>query len=316
MVNYWVGSHNPARTSGSMFELWISDGFEWFVAVNFMYPNGVLARSNRLILIPVTVKSWLDFLVCALQSDLLWHFSMSAPCFHVTKATKQWRIVEIEFLATVGRKRGCQPFSCPSSKNVRHCRKEICSTCLLQESMPFVKSKPPLPTRSLRFLQSCSRLHQLHITVASCWQKIELWYSRFGLQDIDCDLVGLEVGLPAFQLPIFEKCEALLKGDLWDMFFAGIHAFCEIFASTPYKKLEVPESCSRLHQLHIMVASCWQKIELWYPRFGLQDIDCDLVGLEVGLPAFQLPIFEKCEALLKGDLWDMFFAKIHAFCEI
>ena len=54
-----------------------------------------------------------------------------------------------------------------------------------------------------------------------------------------------------------------------------------------------------------MVASCLQKIELWYPRFGLQDIDCDLVGLEVGLPAFQLPIFEKCAAMLKGDLWDM-----------
>ena len=29
------------------------------------------------------------FVVCGLQSDLLWHFSMSAPCFHVTKTTKQ-----------------------------------------------------------------------------------------------------------------------------------------------------------------------------------------------------------------------------------
>ena len=42
-----------------------------------------------------------------------------------------------------------------------------------------------------------------------------------------------------------------------------------------YEKLEVPESCSTLHQL-IMVASCLQKIELWYPSFGLQAIDCDL----------------------------------------
>ena len=42
-----------------------------------------------------------------------------------------------------------------------------------------------------------------------------------------------------------------------------------------YQKLEVPESCSTLHKL-IMVASCLQKIELWYSRFGLQDIDCDL----------------------------------------
>ena len=69
-------------------------------------------------------------------------------------AANQWTIVEIELLATVCWKCGCQLFSCPSSKNVRHCRKEICSTCLLQESMPFVKSKPPLPTRSLRFLRA------------------------------------------------------------------------------------------------------------------------------------------------------------------
>ena len=35
-----VRSHNPAWTSpGSMFELWINDGFEWFFALNFLYPN-------------------------------------------------------------------------------------------------------------------------------------------------------------------------------------------------------------------------------------------------------------------------------------
>ena len=39
-VENWVGSHNPAQTSsGSMFELWISDVFEWFLPVNFLYPN-------------------------------------------------------------------------------------------------------------------------------------------------------------------------------------------------------------------------------------------------------------------------------------
>ena len=72
-----------------------------------------------------------------------------------------------------------------------------------------------------------------------------------------------------------------------------------------YQKLEVPESCSTLHQL-IMVASCLQKIELWYPSFGLQVLivisvvlysDCckstkncrdwafSNSGLEAGLPA-------------------------------
>ena len=72
-----------------------------------------------------------------------------------------------------------------------------------------------------------------------------------------------------------------------------------------YQKLEVPESCSTLHHL-IMVASCLQKIELWYPSFGLQLLivisvvlysDCcksmkncrdwafSNSGLEAGLPA-------------------------------
>ena len=66
----------------------------------------------------------------------------------------------------MGWKWGCQPFSCPCSENVIHCPKEICSKCLSKESMPFdpfVKSKPPLPTRNLS-----SRERQLCIMVASC----------------------------------------------------------------------------------------------------------------------------------------------------
>ena len=42
-----------------------------------------LARSKQLM--PVTVKFRIDFLVCGLQGDLLWHQAMSAPCFHVIK---------------------------------------------------------------------------------------------------------------------------------------------------------------------------------------------------------------------------------------
>ena len=60
------------------------------------------------------------------------------------------------FRVTVGWKWGCQHFSYPCSQNVMHCREEICSTCLSEESMPFVKSKPPLPTRSLRSLRAAA----------------------------------------------------------------------------------------------------------------------------------------------------------------
>ena len=150
-VDYWVV--NPARTSpGSMFELWISDGFELFFAVHFLYPKFVLARSKQLM--PVTVKFKIDVLVCGLQGHLFPSVD-DGPMF-------------------------------PCSKNVTHCRKEVYSTCLSEESMPFVKSKPPLPSRSLRSLRAAARsTSSLHIYFL---QKIELWYPRCGLQDIDCDL--------------------------------------------------------------------------------------------------------------------------------
>ena len=68
-------------------------------------------------------------------------------------AANQRTIVEIELLAKVSWTCGCQPLSCRCSQNVTHCRKEMCWTCLFRESMPFVKSKPPLPPRSLSFLR-------------------------------------------------------------------------------------------------------------------------------------------------------------------
>ena len=87
-------------------------------------------------------------------------------------------LLQTKFLASVGWKQGCQPFSCPCSLTVTHCRKEICFTYLFQESMPFGKSKPPLPTRSLRFLRATVRstssalwLHHAHPFVAAEEQK-------------------------------------------------------------------------------------------------------------------------------------------------
>ena len=76
-VDFWVA--NPARTSpGSVFELWISDGFELFFAVHFLYPKFVLARSKQLM--PVTVKFQIDVLVCGLQGHLFPSFDVG-PMF-------------------------------------------------------------------------------------------------------------------------------------------------------------------------------------------------------------------------------------------
>ena len=121
--------------------------------------------------------------------------------------------------------------------------------------MPFVKSKPPLPTRSLRFLRAAVRptssafwLHHAHPFFAAAERRpvlcreaeglvTELWSPRFVWNTLivlsvmlwDCckpmstcrdwasSHSGLEGGLPAFQLPMFAKCKALPKRELWDV---------------------------------------------------------------------------------------------------
>ena len=85
-------------------------------------------------------------------------------------------------------------FSCPCSQNVTHCRKKNCSTCLSK----WLSTRSPclLWNQSLQSLlyqkrevpESGSTLHQQCTMVASCLEKRELRYPRFGLQDIDCDL--------------------------------------------------------------------------------------------------------------------------------
>ena len=105
-----------------------------------------------------------------------------------------------KLLASVGWKRGCQPFSCPCSQNVTHCRKEIYATCLSKESIPailFGYSKHPLLTRSLRFLRvaapstsSALCLHHSHPFVAaeeknqSHAEKQKDWSRSCRLQDL------------------------------------------------------------------------------------------------------------------------------------
>ena len=82
---------------------------------------------------------------CGLQ-DLLRNIPF-LRCFHVT-AAKQWSILMIELLTTVGWK-CCQPPGCPCSPNV--------TTCLSKESIPAIPSrncKHPLPTSSLMFLRA------------------------------------------------------------------------------------------------------------------------------------------------------------------
>ena len=166
----------------------------------------------------------------------------------------------------------------------------------------------------------------------------------------------LEGGLPAFQLPMFSKCDALPKGDLFNRFVSGVYSCLSLWdfqASTPYQK-QVSESDSRLDQflcIFPFVASAEKmhlshakKQAVWSRSCGLvQDLLqmqwlCSQLfcvtasnhfkpmnscrdwafsifrnsGLEVGLPAFQLPMFSKCDSLRKRDFFDTFVQGIHS----
>ena len=133
-------------------------------------------------------------------------------------AANQCTTVEIEFLATVGWKWGGQPFSCPHSKNVFHCRIEICSTCLFKESIPAIRlwnSKHPLPSLPARSrfqrLAKCSTSsafwqHHAHPFVAAAKvnpshdEKQRVWSRSCFLQDLlQCSDCALSCSMSANQ---------------------------------------------------------------------------------------------------------------------
>ena len=115
----------------------------------------ILAGSKQLM--PVTVKFRLDFLVCGLQGDLLWYLSTSAPCFHVTKATGGMKNCRDSAFSNRGLEVGLPAFQPPLFAECHALPKRGLCDMLSKESMPFVKSKPALPTRSLRSLRAAAR---------------------------------------------------------------------------------------------------------------------------------------------------------------
>ena len=284
-------------------------------------------------------------------------------------AANQWTIVEIELFPTVGRKRGCQPFSCSCLKNVTHSRKEIYGTCLSKESIPAINLGIP-SIRSLpeswgswerqyvpaALLHSCIMpMSSLQLKENTCLMQrsreighrvvvSKICYSAVIVPSVvlfDCCTTmnnsrdwafcnsGLEVWLPAFQLPMFVRLRNPFPPFLFGI--PSVHSLPE----------QVPESGSALC---IMVASCpslccsgRKKMRLMQRSRGfgrgvffskicystvivLSVVLCDCCkpmstcrdwafsnsGLEVWLSAFQLPMFAKCDSLPKRDLWDIF----------
>ena len=202
--------------------------------LKFSVPKfAVLGWSKQLM--PVTVKFRLDF---------IWRFVVASynvgPMFPCNKATKQWRIVKIEFLATVGSKCGSQAFRCPCSENVAHCQKEICATFLCKESS--------------------------HI--CNCCKSMK------NCRDSGFSLCGLAVGLPAFQLPMVRKmwlsAERILVGHVCFQEFIPVIPSWNSKHPVPTRSLRFLRATVRstslvlwLHRAHPFVAAAEKRPPMW-----------------------------------------------------
>ena len=296
---------------------------------------------------------------------------------YVTAANKR-TIVEIELLAIVGWKCGCEPFSCRCWQNVTCCRKETCGTCLFKTSITAI----PFGNSSMHSLPeaSCYWVRQHAPTVRGCvmpipslqlyekaasWREVEglvteLWSPRFVTMQWLCSqlcyltaanqraifaiellaTVGWKWGCQPFSCRCSQNVTHCRKEICSTCLFkASIPAIpfgISIIHSLPEGGVRSTCSALWLHHAHPFVAateknvSHAEKQRVWSRSCGFQDLlrcsncalscamwllqtneqFCDWAfsnsGLEVGLPAFQLPMFAKCDALPKGDLFDMF----------
>ena len=96
---------------------------------------------------------------CKRQKIELWYARLGLQdidcdlgCLIYETAASQWRNVEIQLVASVGWKHGCQPFGC------------LCSQSRIHSHHSFWNSKDPLPARSFRFPRTAA-----HSTSPALW---------------------------------------------------------------------------------------------------------------------------------------------------
>ena len=189
-------------------------------------------------------------------------------------------------------KRGCQPFSYLCSQNVTQCRKEMNVTSLSTQSMFLWKSKPPL---------GLSRKFRIFLNLASS------------------SLLVCKASL-LWNLSVHSLPEAWGP---WEGQYAPVILHCACIMPIPSLQLQkkAPASCREAKRLVTQLWSprCFEvlvivlSVVLWdccKPTNTCQDWAFSNSGLEMGLPAFQLPMFAKCDALPKGDLLYMFASDI------
>ena len=165
--------------------------------------------------------------------------------------------------------------------------------------MPFVKSKCPLPTRSLRLLR------------AAVW--------KCGFQPFSCPcstylpFVKSKSPLPTRNLRCLRAAAHSTSSALWLRHAHPSVAAAEKNLSHAEKQRVWSRSCGLedlLRNIPISDGSMWPLWPLqnteWFWRLSFHP------GWVVGLPAFQLPMFPKCDVLPKGDLLDMFVSGVHS----
>ena len=147
---------------------------------------------------------------------------------------------------------------------------------------------------------------------------------------------GLEVWLPAFQLPTFAKWDALPKKEsipaitFWNskhplptrsfrFLRAAVRSAFWLHHAHPFVAASEKSTCLMQRSKafgHAIVVSkmLWNIVivlsvvpwDCCKPTNTCRDWAFSNSGLEVGLPAFQLPMFAKLDALPNGDLFTVF----------
>ena len=222
------------------------------------------------------------------------HSEVSISCGILQKATKQWKIVEIDLLATLGWKWGCHPVSCPCWQNVTQCQTRFFRhVCFRNPFLPFLFGIPSI--HSLLYRQHAPpALHYcimpippLQLQKRTCLMQRSRGFGHGGV------VVSKICYNTVMVLPV---------------------VLCKKPVSCREAEGFVTELSSPNHT--VIVSKIW--ITGYWLCSHLRDktspnqwtiVEIELlatVGWKWDCPAFQLPMFTKCDALPKRGLCDMF----------
>ena len=144
-----------------------------------------------------------------------------------------WRSAEKRFMRHVCLRNPCfggnlSLHSLPEER--QHTSPALHGACIMHIPLLQLQKKNCLLQRSRRFGHRVVVSKICYVQYSDCVQDLD-YRILIVLSVVTCDCCkpmnncrdwafsngGLEVGLPAFQLPMFAKCDALPKGDLLDM---------------------------------------------------------------------------------------------------